>query len=339
MLVSPLPVDENRRLRENMKLNALKVVPLVPFVLLAVLAGCDKKSGGQLGAAESQVVAQVNGGEISVHQVQTLLRLQPALTARWGEQASTKALDTLVEQELAAQAATDGGLDKSPQVIQAMTLARREVLARAYQDQLAEKITPPDSGEISQYYDQHPELFSQRRQYHMIETAIKAEGAQLDAMAAAAEGKGSVDEFQAWLGQQKVPSSSRRAAQWAENLPLELLPKLSKLKAGQSMALKRPDGLLVLTVTQLDDAPVTLPQATPAIYTVLSNQRRQQAVREGMTRLREQAKITRMAMATGSASQAASGAQGASGAASAAPAAVASASAGQAPASAAASAP
>ena len=45
-------------------------------------------------------------------------------------------IETLVEQELAAQAARKAGLDGTPRVLQAMEIAKREVLARAYQDQL-----------------------------------------------------------------------------------------------------------------------------------------------------------------------------------------------------------
>ncbi|WP_306343219.1 hypothetical protein, partial [Escherichia coli] len=89
--------------------------------------------------------------------------------------------------------------------------------------------------------------------------------------------------------------------QWAEGLPLDLLPQLAKLKLGQSLALRRPDSIYVLTVIKTEEAPVLLGQATPAIQAVLTGQRRQDAVREGMTRLREQAKITRLMPLPGSA--------------------------------------
>ena len=125
---------------------------------LALLGGCNKKPAASSAAGESQVAALVNEGEISVHQVETLLRLQPALGARFGEQASPRALDSLIEQELAAQAAMQAGLDTSPQTLQALALARREVLARAYQDQLAEKASLPDTSAVERYYDEHPEL-------------------------------------------------------------------------------------------------------------------------------------------------------------------------------------
>ncbi len=265
----------------------------VPFVAaLALLGACNKKDAAPV-AGESQVAAQVNEGEISVHQVEALLQLQPSLGARFGEQASARALDSLIEQELAAQAAVQAGLDSTPKTLQALALARREVLARAYQDQLAEKASLPDTSAVERYYDAHPELFSQRRQYLLEETVAQVTGAEVDAWLRKAESTSSVEELQAWLAQQKTPRKSRRFAQWAEGLPLELLPRLAKLKPGQTMALRRPESVYVLTVIKTEDAPVLLGQATPAIQMVLTGQRRQEAVRDGMTRLREQAKINR----------------------------------------------
>lgn len=276
--------------------------------VVALLGGCSKKDAAPA-AGESQVAAQVNEGEVSVHQVEALLQLQPALGAKFGEQASARALDSLIEQELAAQAAVQAGLDSSPRTLQALALARREVLARAYQDQLAEKASLPDTSAVERYYDEHPELFSQRRQYLLEESVAQVPAGDVDAWLRKVESTGSVEELQAWLAQQTVPRKSRRFAQWAEGLPLELLPRLAKLKPGHSIALRRPESVYMLTVIKTEDAPVLLGQATPAIQAVLAGQRRQEAVRDGMTRLREQAKITRFmaqAAAVGSAASVAS---------------------------------
>lgn len=297
------------RPRQELDLNKTWVCLLAG---LALLGGCNKKDAAPAG--ESQLAAQVNEGEISVHQVEALLQLQPSLGARLGEQASSIALDSLIEQELAAQAAVQAGLDHNPKTLQALALARREVLARAYQDQLAEKASLPDTGAVERYYDEHPELFSQRRQYLLEETVAQVTGADAEGWVRKVESMGSVEELQAWLAQQKAPRKSRRFAQWAEGLPLELLPRLAKLKPGQSLALGRPEGVYMLTVIKTEDAPVLLGQATPAIQAVLTSQRRQASVREGMTRLREQAKITRFM------AQAASGATAASAASTAEPA-------------------
>src|SRR5678816_2245114 len=98
------------------------------FGLVALaLAGCEKEP-----LPETQVAARVNDGEVSVHQVEHTLQQQPRLIAEYGDKAARVALDSLIEQEIAAQAAREAGLDRDPAVIQALEAAKREALARAY---------------------------------------------------------------------------------------------------------------------------------------------------------------------------------------------------------------
>ena len=104
-----------------------------------LLVGC----GADAPVADSQVAVRVNKGEISVHQVQAVMKRQPRLAAEQVNAASSRVLEALIDQELAAQAAVDKGLERDPDVVQALQLARREVLARAYQEQLAAQVVGP----------------------------------------------------------------------------------------------------------------------------------------------------------------------------------------------------
>ena len=269
---------------------------LVQGVSLAMelaLAGCNR-GGGTAGAGDSQIAAQVNQGEISVHQVQALLRAQPGAAAQWGEKAADRALDVLIEQELAAQAAAQAGLDKQPQVIQAMALAQREVLARAFQDQLAEKARLPDTSAINTYYDEHPELFAQRKVYQLEETVVRP-GSVSEAEALLRELPNVVgtEALNLHLTAKGLRKASQRVSVAAENVPLDWLPKLAQLPVGRSLVTPRGDAIVVWTLIASEEAPMLLAQAKPAIQAALVRQARQQAVAEGMKKLRDQAKIER----------------------------------------------
>ena len=97
----------------------------ISAVLLAACGGGERKS-------DTQIAATVNKGEISVHQVQTVLQRQPRLVAAdAGGTASARVLEGLIDQELAAQAAHDASLEKDPRVVQSIEAARRELLALA----------------------------------------------------------------------------------------------------------------------------------------------------------------------------------------------------------------
>lgn len=259
--------------------------------VVAMLAACQGKNKGAADA--SQIVAQVNDSEISIHQVQAMMEKQPALVNQLGDAAAGRVLDSLIEQELAAQAARKAGLDSNPRVLQALELAKREVLARAYQDQLADKATLPDTTSVDKYYDDHPELFAQRRQYTLRETQVKATPEQAKDMAAKVETLGTPEAVASALADSGLPSASQNTMQWAENMPLDLLPKLAFLRVGQSLAVTRPDGLVIFTVLHTEDAPVTRGTAQKLIQTVIMNNKRKELVKQGMDALRQKAKIER----------------------------------------------
>ena len=284
-----------------------RVIAILGLCLLGLLSACSRHQADE-GAATSQVAAQVNDKEISIHQVQTMIELQPGLSQQYGERASQKVLDSLVEQELAAQAARAAGLDGTPKVVQAMELAKREVLARAYQDQLAGKATMPDDAAIASYYDAHPELFAERRQYMLQEMLIKVAPAQLQGLKEQVQAMSSVAEVNALVAKSDWSHSVRNSAQWAEALPMDLLGQLAARKPGQSVFVARPDGVVILTVLGTERAPLSLSQARAAIREVLWVTRRKEQVQQGMESLRQQAKVQRFDAAASAASSPVQGA-------------------------------
>ena len=260
-------------------------------VLLASLQACGRHGGDD--ASGSQVAAQVNDGEISVHQVDAFLRQQPMLAQQWGDQARQKALDGLIEQELAAQAATKAGLDKSPAVIQALALAKRAVLARAYEEDISAKLNSVDSAAVGAFYDAHPELFAHRKQYQLAETLIPGSAEDLTRWGQVVESLPSLEALNAWLAQERLAHRSGRSTQWAEQLPAAWVQRLAKLPVGHSIATLQPQGLYVVTVVQADEAPVLLGAATPMITASLQAQARKQAIEAAMQQLHQQAHISR----------------------------------------------
>ena len=254
---------------------------------IILASGCG--DGGA--AADSQVAAKVNKGEISVHQVQHVLERQPLAMRVQPERAARKILDSLVEEELAAQAARAEGLDHDPAVVQAMQIAQREVLAKAYQDRLASKARGSTSDEIDRYYDAHPALFEQRRLYVLQETAVEAVPAQheeIDALARTASG---AEDLADRLRARSLRFETRRFVQAAESLPLGLLVPMSQLGKGQSIALPQSDSVRIFTILLVQAAPVDRRTAAGPIAAYLDAERRRRLVLEGMKDLRKAASI------------------------------------------------
>ena len=254
---------------------------------LLVVAACSKNKV----IDESQVAAYVNDGEISVHQVQAVLQRQPRLAAMAGDKAASQVLEVLVDQELSAQAAIKLGLESEPSVIQALQLARREVLARVFHDRIADKASLPTSDEIDSYYDKSPALFSQRKLYTLQEFDVEAVPEQMDRLADVsreAKGAASVDLALRDLG---VRYSSRQIGQAAEDIPMGLLQSLSTASVGQSVFVPQSAGARIFSVLRVQSAPVDRRTANDSIVRFLQAERKRKLVAEAMSQLRQEGQI------------------------------------------------
>ena len=256
-------------------------------LMLLALAGCNKEAP----KTASQVAVKVNDGEISLHQVDLLLSRHSQVAPEQAEAQKQRLLDTLVEQELAAQAARQHNLDQDPRVVQAIEMAKREVLARAYQDSLAEKAVQPSTDEIERYYEANPALFAQRKIYTVQELAVEATEAQLASVQPklqAAEGATQPTEVLRAAG---LRFGTRQVTLAAENLPLSVLAAMSELKPGQSLVMPAPGGGRVVTLLQAQPVPVDRQAATRAIQSHLVLERKRELVKQGMKSVRDAARI------------------------------------------------
>lgn len=256
------------------------------FLGAAALMGCSR-----VGGDATQVAAKVNDTEISLAQLQHVLQRQPIPAPNVADANARRVLDGVVDHELAAQGARQLGLDKDPRIVQAMEEAKREVLARSYHEALAEKAALPSSDEIDRYYDSQPALFAQRRFYSLQELPVEGGHAELAALQASVEAAASPDLVADILRGAKIPFTARHLTVSPEDVPLPLLGKLADLRAGQSLMLPQRNGARVLTLLSSSPAPLAREAARPAIQAYLTNERKRQAVQDGLKALRESARI------------------------------------------------
>lgn len=270
----------------------LNLALLATLMTALALTGCGRDEGKK---AATQVAAKVNKEEISVHQVNYVLTRVGQIPQDKAEEAKKQALERLVEQELLVQQAIESKLDRNPNVQQALESARREVLARAYMDQAAKAFAKPGADAVAAYYKTHPELFAERKIYRINELSVadkpevlaqvKAEAAKLGAQGSALE------QLAVWLRARNVAFRPEAAVKAAEQLPLEHLPALHKLKAGQILALDAPGSLLIVQVVASQPQPIDEKTAGPVIEQYLVVDSRKQAASAELKRLRDAAKI------------------------------------------------
>jgi len=263
----------------------LATVLCISLVTTACGNAGDKK-------ASSQVAVKVNGEEVSVHQIDLMLRRQAANVPA-GQQyaAARRVVESLVDQEITAQAARKDKLDQDPQVVQMMEAAKRDVLSRAYLERLSDKVTEPSSDEIDRYYDAHPNLFSQRRLYSLQETTVAIPADSAVALKAKLEAATSLDKLNEVLRAESLRFTSRQTSISAEDVPLALLDQIAGLRPGQSIVQMRDGAGRVLTLINAQLSPIAPAPAKRLIATYLVNERKRNALQHGVKALREQSKI------------------------------------------------
>lgn len=270
--------------------------PLIAaLVVTLTLAACGEKEEKKVA---TQVAAKVGKEEISVHQINQVLSRTNANNASPAavDKLRRDVLEKLIDQQLAVDQAIEAKINRSPEVVAMLESARREVLARAYIQQITAALPKPTPEDLKKYYVDHPALFSERRVYNLQEVQLPAAAGQDTAEAVRsmlAAGK-PLEEVSAFLKGRNIQFGGGAATRAAEQIPLELLTKLHALKDGQSMVVANPQGFNVVRIAASQTAPVPEANALPRIEQFLANQRGAEAVTKAIKDLRAKSTITYM---------------------------------------------
>lgn len=261
--------------------------------LLAVVAAAATLSacGGKKETPPTQVAARVNKADITVHQINFRLQQNPNIKPEQMDAATKAVLEQLVDQQLAIQKAEELKLDRDPRIVQALEAARREVLARAYIEQIVQGVPKPDENSVRRYFDEHPELFENRRVYSLQEVLIAPTPEQAEAVKAKIAAVKNAGELATWLKAENIRASGNQAVRPAEQIPLDLLAKLAKLEAGQSITVSETPVVRVVYVAAVRKEPVAFDRAKPAIEQFLITDARRKTVENSVKALRTAAQI------------------------------------------------
>jgi len=273
-------------------MSKLHTIALSTLALLLVLplAGCGDQKEGEEKAA-SQVAAKVNDDEITVHQLNFELAKLGNLKPEQAKQAANQVLKSMVEQQLLVQKAVEDKIDRDPQVLQSLEAARRQILSQALLQKLTANQAAPSETEIADYFSKNPALFSERRIYRLQEINIKVTPENVEAVKAQLQQTKNLGDFINWLKAQNIPAQANQSTKSAEQLPLELLPRLHQLKDGQAMTFAVPGALNILVVAGSQAQPLTQEQAKPMIERYLGNAKKREAAAAELKTLQAKAKV------------------------------------------------
>jgi EpsD family peptidyl-prolyl cis-trans isomerase len=277
-----------RALRQCCKRSTYKRLSLTTGLLvIGFLSGCD----GAPAAKTTQVLARVNGDEITVYSVNRLLALQPPSSLP-AAQLQKQAVSTLIDQQLLVQAALAAKLERSAEVIEADEMNHKQALIRAYLAPAFGKLAAPSEAAVTAYYNAHPELFAARKLYQFNLINIQASDGQQTTLLTRLRDSSDLNQFLGDLKAQQIAFVTRVTAKAAEDLPAALLPRLAAAKPGDTLLVGRSEqGMALISVQSSAAAPLSLNDARPAIQASLLDAARKQALQAAIKRSRDSAKI------------------------------------------------
>ncbi len=239
----------------------------------------------------SRIAARVNGEEVSIHQIDSVFARNSNMTPERAGRAAVLARERIIDQELLVQEALEAKLNRDAEVAQAIERARRQILAQAYIERTVSSASQASAAEISHFYEENPALFEQRRIYRVLELVVVVPPERSAAFQDAVAGKKNLAEVVRWLDSQKLPFDTATTSRAAEQIPMNVLSRLSGMHDGQIAVFPTPHGVSVVRLEQSAAAPLSENQAAVAIARYLHNRKRLELAQAEITKLRERAKI------------------------------------------------
>ncbi|HYN54339.1 MAG TPA: EpsD family peptidyl-prolyl cis-trans isomerase [Methylotenera sp.] len=256
-----------------------------------VSTACGKKEESEAKKSETQVVAKVNDDEISIHQVNYQLGRMGQLNETQSKAAAKQILARLVDQQLLKQQALEAKLDRDPRILQVLESSKNEILAQAYLEQLMAKASKPSTTEIETFYNEHPELFENRRVFRLQELVVDVKQDKYAEVESNLKSIKGINEIATWLKDNNYPFTANSNVRAAEQLPLDLLKKMQTLKVGDVFLVPADRSLNIVHLAAFQSAPITRDKATSIIEQYFLNQNKATLAKKEMAALNSKAKV------------------------------------------------
>ena len=255
------------------------------FVLMTapLLSACNQSHQSDA----TQVVAKVDGVEITVHQLNYLMG---RLSAEGKTPSKKDVLEDLINQQLLINQALKNKVDRDPNVLMQVEMSKRQIYSQDSIDRIAKGVSAPELADIKKYYEQHAEQFSNRTKYK-FHAFIIPNVKNFDTFSTSLERSTTVEQTQKVLSDAAVKFDERDIEVSTELLPDEMLTQLSKMKIGDIKVIRSQAGyeLDQLVLKQL--APLDFSQSTDLIKAKISAERTRQKFDTDLKDYRKQAKI------------------------------------------------
>lgn len=237
------------------------------LALAFALAAC-----GSSGEPTGQVVATVDGQEITTADLNTELGGASAPTPEGQKQLQRMALDNIVNRKIMANAAREQGLDKGPAAAILEAKAKDLALIELLNQQMRKKVPQPSDEEVRNFVQSNPDQFANHKLFVVDQIIVRSVTPQL---AKALEPVKSLAEAQQILAAAKVPSNSTTGVIDTLTIPPAAAKQIAALPPGEVFIIPSNDGVRINVIRSTQTSPIPEAQARQIATEMLSRQRMQ----------------------------------------------------------------
>lgn len=237
-----------------------------------LVAGCDK--GGK--EPKGQVVATVNGDEITAIDLRNELGNFRAPDAKVRKAAEQAALDRIIQRKLLFAAAEEQKLDKTPEYAQQKERMEELALIQFWQNRIATAVPPPNKDEIEKFVAANPDLYAARKVLliDQIRTPMVQDATLIEEL----KPLKTLEEVTALLTAKNIRFQQGGAQLDALTTPPQVFNQIIKLPAAEVFVIPQGNLLTINRVRETRVAPVTPEVATAHATQLLRTERTQAAV-------------------------------------------------------------
>lgn len=251
------------------------VVQGAAAVALIAAVGACKKSGANTELKQGQVVATVDGKEITISELNAELEGVNLPDEKARQAARQQALQALITRTILTDIARDRKLDQTPLFLAQKRRLEENLLTDVLKRQIASKVTPPSKADAQAYMTANPDLFANRKVYLLDQIAFAPPSPQFAAQLQPLKTMGEVEQK---MIENRVQYKRADNKFDPLSVPPELFKKIAALPPSEIFVLPANGALVASAIKSTEAAPFSGDAAVNYALNYLQNQRVEQAL-------------------------------------------------------------
>lgn len=264
---------------------------ILTFWLLFTLSACEESSEENK-RSSTQVAAKVNGSEVTINQVnQALNKVRNKNTDENKEELKNSVLSKIIDQELLVQEAIKLQLDRKPNILSQMELAKREVLINAYLNRMLPSPNDVSEPEVREYYNANKDIFADRMRYKYLQILVQVDGDDKSNLVQFLKESEDIKSIQKYVESSGLIFKQNLEQKSSENIPKQFREAFSNLDVNDVGFVEMGDGVLIFGMNEKKTDSITLEKSRPIVVQLITKEKRQESGKTLLETLRKKSQV------------------------------------------------